>query len=480
MEATTLSANPLMQSGRRRSDARDRRTRQSRLPVMVRCSTRGLCLAFAFYAVLGRGFAYVGVRPFFVGEGLLALCLICAVSSGSWNRLIASPLGFTFALFGVWQTGCTLPYLASFGVDCLRDAVIWGYAAFAWCTAAVVCRYPLALDRAVISFRRFAGWYVVLGPVSALATAYVSGRLPRVPGTDVTVPHLKPDDMLVHLSGIIAYVFSGMTSGSPWWFIPTLLGVLIGSVLTRGGLIALLSATAVAGFLRGFSGRVTRIMVVAVLGISCLLIVALVMNVDLRVPGKARELSADQMIANVKSIGGVETGTLDATKRWRLQWWETIVDYTFYGPYFWTGKGYGVNLADSDGFQVGGGAEPLRSPHNSHLTFLARSGVPGFISWICVQLVWVTLIGHDLWRSRRMHLARWRALFIWLLSYWLAFVVNACFDVSLEGPMSAIPFWSIFGVGWGAHILFARSQSPSRNAFRATALETISPEASSL
>ena len=39
-------------------------------------------------------------------------------------------------------------------------------------------------------------------------------------------------------------------------------------------------------------------------------------------------------------------------KNGRLDWWKEIVTYTINGKYFWTGKGFGVNLADDDGFQV--------------------------------------------------------------------------------------------------------------------------------
>jgi hypothetical protein len=45
-------------------------------------------------------------------------------------------------------------------------------------------------------------------------------------------------------------------------------------------------------------------------------------------------------------------------------------------------------------------------------------------------------------------------MFIWLLAYWLAFMINAAFDVSLEGPTCGIPFWTIFGLGWGGYFRF--------------------------
>jgi O-antigen ligase len=145
---------------------------------------------------------------------------------------------------------------------------------------------------------------------------------------------------------------------------------------------------------------------------------------------------------------------LEATKQWRLNWWRTIVDYTIDGPYFWMGKGYGINLADSDGFQVGTRDEPLRSPHSSHVTLLARSGVPGFILWLALQLTWAGLMLKSYFTAKKLYAAAWVGVFAWLLTYWLAFMVAAGFDVFLEGPMAGIPFWTIFGLGWGSHTLF--------------------------
>jgi hypothetical protein len=359
--------------------------------------------------------------------------------------------------FGIWQVSCTIPYLTTYKIDALRDAVVWGYSAFAWCVAALVCRYPSIIEKVMERYKRFAHWYVFLGPPFVLATWYLAGSLPTIPMTEVTIPHLKPGDMLVHLAGIIAYFLSGMSLQSQWCLIPAFLGVVIGGVLTRGGFVALLCATLFAAILRGPSKQLVRLIVGAALGGTVLLMLLIALDVHLKVPGRAREVSVDQIFANLDSIGGSESAGLDATKKWRLEWWKKILDYTFNGPYFWTGKGYGINLADSDGFQVGSaGSEPLRSPHNSHMTFLARSGVPGLFAWVAIQLTWLGLMIQSFVKSWRLKLSQWSGLFIWLAAYWLAFMINASFDVALEGPMAGIPFWTVFGFGWGAHLVFSR------------------------
>jgi O-antigen ligase len=91
----------------------------------------------------------------------------------------------------------------------------------------------------------------------------------------------------------------------------------------------------------------------------------------------------------------------------------------------------------------------LRSPHNGHLTILARTGVPGFALWI------VFLLAHGfalLQGARASQLAgdslRSRLL-LWALAYWLAATINGAFDVYLEGPQGGIWFWSIVGIGLG-------------------------------
>jgi hypothetical protein len=39
---------------------------------------------------------------------------------------------------------------------------------------------------------------------------------------------------------------------------------------------------------------------------------------------------------------------------------------------------------------------------------------------------------------------------LWILSFWLAFMVNAAFDVFLEGPQGGVWFWSLIGFGIAA------------------------------
>lgn len=163
-------------------------------------------------------------------------------------------------------------------------------------------------------------------------------------------------------------------------------------------------------------------------------------------PG-GRPATFDQLIENVLSMfGSAEDGGLEGTKQFRLAWWGTIVDYTVFGEHFWTGKGFGINLADDDGFQSTSDGS-LRAPHNSHLTVLARMGVPGFVVWIALQVAFgVGLLGATL-AHRRMGNNGIAAVGATILAYWFAMMVNTSFDPYLEGPQGGIWFWSLLGLG---------------------------------
>jgi O-antigen ligase/polysaccharide polymerase Wzy-like membrane protein len=160
-----------------------------------------------------------------------------------------------------------------------------------------------------------------------------------------------------------------------------------------------------------------------------------------------RPATIQQMIENFLSIfGSSSDGGLEGSKQFRLAWWGKIVSYTVFGDYFWTGKGFGVNLADDDGFQSTTDRS-LRAPHNTHMTVLARMGVPGLLLWLLVQGAFGIGLLRATLASRRARDALVAAVGAWILVYWVAMMVDTSFDPYLEGPQGGIWFWVIFGLG---------------------------------
>ena len=172
---------------------------------------------------------------------------------------------------------------------------------------------------------------------------------------------------------------------------------------------------------------------------------------------KGRSTTIDQIIKNIASIFSPSSDeNLEGSKEFRLRWWGSIVNYTVFGDYFWTGKGFGVNLADVDGFQANADGS-LRSPHNSHITALARMGVPGFILWLLLQGAFGIGLVRSVLAQHRAGMTSLAIVGAWILAYWVAMLVDTSFDPYLEGPQGGIWFWSLFGLGMVVMRLSPRS-----------------------
>ncbi len=123
--------------------------------------------------------------------------------------------------------------------------------------------------------------------------------------------------------------------------------------------------------------------------------------------GSAIQENADLTAGNAEGLMEVGAGeikeaqaTLKGTRNWRLSWWRTIVKYTTTAHLWYRGKGFGINLANDDGFQVERD-NSLRNPHNVQMTYLARAGYPGLVLWLAVQVAWAFAVA-------RGYLLSWR------------------------------------------------------------------------
>lgn len=142
--------------------------------------------------------------------------------------------------------------------------------------------------------------------------------------------------------------------------------------------------------------------------------------------------------------------------RFRTLWWRTVaVDTMRTNPAFGLGFGYdlaGTFLQEYNPSQLSEDFG-VRSPHNVFVTFLGRMGLSGLMLWMIVG----SLVATGVWRCLRRDAnpARW---VLWATP--LIILVSATFGVVLEGPMGALPFWSILALAHGAPAEDAPENSP--------------------
>ena len=156
--------------------------------------------------------------------------------------------------------------------------------------------------------------------------------------------------------------------------------------------------------------------------------------IDIQGDAQGRTISLSQITENFSSIVSTNIdGNLAENKVWRLIWWAKLVNESFTLQHFFVGKGLGMSLAGNDILNTD---DNLRSPHNFHLTILARFGYIVFITWI----IWLVSLFKPLF-TRKL-----AGKTLAITSILLAFIINGSFDVFFEGPMGAFPFWTFVGL----------------------------------
>ncbi|HZK80585.1 MAG TPA: O-antigen ligase family protein [Humisphaera sp.] len=416
-----------------------------------------LCLGLVLmgYAVDGRGFAYVGIPPLFVGEATMLAGIAILLCTRNWAKLWEMPQIIALSAFVALGIARTIPYVDSEGIDAIRDGAIYYYSAFAFVVAGLLIADPRRLATLIGYYRKFARAFLLLIPIIAIAYRFGHEAIPHWPGGDVPMIQEKEGDVMVHLGGIVAFWMSGLAGPMPSvWSIVLAGEAACMGVIDRAGLVAFTVAMLL-GMAHNPRGKIGWKMIGAMAAAVVLLAIS---NFHVEIPGgKGRELSFQQIVINVKStFGDAGNDGLDSTKEWRTDWWKDIIADTIHGKRFWTGGGFGLNLADEYGYQVQQD-HSLRSPHSAHMTVLARMGVPGLVLWAAVQLTWLLAILDGYYRSRRNGDKRWSGLFLFLGAFFLAFLINGSFDVYLEGPMGGIWFWTVYGIGIGALRIYKRN-----------------------
>ena len=412
-----------------------------------------VCIALLGYAVMGRGFAYLGIPPLFVGELLIIAGFGCLLVCGRWWVILRMPqLIALMALFG-WCGLRTVPFIKTYGMDALRDAIIYAYGLYAFMVAAVIVCQPTLLVMLVDKYKLFVKIFLLGVPFLWPAFLFFGVQrdmIPHWPWADISMLYLKAGDLQVHLGGILAFWASevgGATSIA--WFIPMFFNAAMLGPVNRGGMLAFIASIVMSMIFKPINRWAWGFIIVATFGISFLLATGISFNI----PGSERPVSGEQLLANFMSVlgqkGNTDDGDLQGTKEWRLEFWNRIINDTFYGQYFWTGKGFGINLVSDYGMNIDA-EETVRAPHNGHMTMLARAGVPGFTLWLIVHLGWAAGMVDGYVRARIAGRKVWAGLFMWVLIYWLMIVINCSFDPYIEGPMGGVWLWSIYGVGVAA------------------------------
>jgi hypothetical protein len=330
------------------------------------------------------------------------------------------------------------------------------YGGFAFIVITLVLEDGQRINKIIRYYGIFLSIFIPVIPFVYAFDRYMADYIPRLPGSDIPLFLVRPGEVAVHLAGGVVFALAGFCKLGPLRIILVLVTAILVS-LSRGPMLAFALPTVFAIVMLGK----LRQLLVALAAALAILYSAYAVETESSYSRKEsladnRPLTAHQIADNVASIYGRSGEDTQGTKRWRLDWWDIIVKDTVFGPHFWTGRGFGLNLADADGFQDR--ADPdsplLRNPHNVQMTMLARAGVPGVALWAAILAAWFGMVMHAMGAARRRGQVEWAGLFLFIGCYVMSIIINASFDVALEGPMQGVWFWCLIGFGIGSVMVY--------------------------
>jgi hypothetical protein len=407
------------------------------------------------YAFLGKGFAYLGFPPIFIGEIAFLAGLVILLRTGCLIAALTTLPSLLLVAVMAWVVLRTLPFVDVYGFDALRDSVVIMYGGFAFIVIALLLEDARRINTIVRYYGAFVNIYIPAIPFLFAFNHRFADSIPNMPGTTVRLIWIAPSEVAVHLAGAAVFVLVGFRKATLLWIVLLAAAMAMVSALSRGGMLAFVVPVTFAVLTLG------KIRELAAILLTGLVILAAAYTLeptftDYREArsSEERSISVRQFIDNVASIGGRAGEQTEGTKEWRLDWWNIILKDTLYGPNFWTGRGFGLNLADADGFRAEHGVPPLRHPHNVHMTLLAHAGVPGVALWILFLASWLAMLMNALLTARRRGQAEWAGLFLFIGCYVMSMIINATFDVALEGPMQGTWFWCLIGFGIGSMMVY--------------------------
>ncbi len=419
------------------------------------------------YLLFDRAFAWIHIpgTPVFLGELGLGFGLFVILQTPHLGRVLR--LSRPIQLLGgfmLWGFALTFQGIEEWGIDAVRDSVLWYYGLFAIITAVMLLYKPALWDELVDKFTKFIPFFLVV-MIARLALGNVSFG-PRIPDSSTRLVSHKSANIAVNVAIALAFLIlvvgpSGSRKLQKRATAMTLLGLLLivgAGTQSRGGFLAALFILGVVFVLaRHARGAMVGVLIVSVM------VGIMAAALDVKFQLDRRELSVSQVIENIQSISEEATSgsRFDNTTQWRLSLWGDVLDDILLQENVFAGRGFGENLAVR--YKVAARSSvPLRNPHNSHLSVVARMGMVGAFLWLAMFGTWFVHLA----RSRRLYIelgeARRANLSTWVMLAMTGILLNAFFDPTIEGPQVGVWAWTLFGMGAVLGLGARASRSPRK------------------
>ena len=393
---------------------------------------RAYLLVMTLYVFLNKGVAYTYLVEALWLFGILLLFINRKKVELIWNKTTKLILFFIAISFIYILRGFTKYDI----IDLIRDSFIFQYGWFVFILFLFKEKLEIIWETLFFIYK----WLPFVALLNFILQYFVPFFETVAPFGGIPILLYKNGDMGVQLlisTLLLLYSFENKTL--KWRVLLSLviaLDFLILASYSRSGIVAFLASMLCFIYFNKDIQLQSRVrLLIKYLPIILLVVTPIYINIKVAENFQGRAVGLEQIKNNFSSIVG---GTTDATSEnnvvWRLVWWAKIIDYSLSSPNFFIGKGLGMNLATDDDIITLD--DSLRSPHNFHLNIMSRFGVLIFMIWMYFLIQLLKPLFKKQLQGKRLLIG----------CILLAFLLNASFDVFLEGPMGAFPFWTWLGL----------------------------------
>ena len=393
---------------------------------------RAYLLVMTLYVFLNKGIAYTYLVEALWLFGILLLFINRKKVELIWNKTTKLILFFIVISFIYIIRGFNKYDI----IDLIRDSFIFQYGWFVFILFLFKEKLEIIWETLFFIYK----WFPFVALFNFILQYFVPFFETVTPFGGIPILLYKNGDMGVQLlisTLLLLYSFENKTL--KWRVLLSLviaLDFLILASYSRSGIVAFLASMLCFIYFNKDIQLQARVrLLIKYLPIILLVVTPIYINIKVAENFQGRAVGLEQIKNNFSSIVG---GTTDATSEnnvvWRLVWWAKIIDYSLSSPNFFIGKGLGMNLATDDDIITLD--DSLRSPHNFHLNIMSRFGVLLFMIWTYFLIQLLKPLFKKQLQGKRLLIG----------CILLAFLLNASFDVFLEGPMGAFPFWTWIGL----------------------------------
>ena len=387
---------------------------------------------YALYAYFNKGVAYAFLAEIMLVFGFLLIFFNLKHYVFIWNKPVKL-VAFFISVTGIW-------FLFGVGkfplVELLQDAFMFFYAFFIF----IVFLFTVEFEQFKQKIFTLYKWYPLVVFFTFLLVSYIPFFQSFKLFGDIPLLMYKYGDMAIHLLITTLLLLCGHIKMSKRFLALNIIIIaylfLVIAAYNRAGMVSYVAGLFL--FLFVYRKKFSAAAISSYLKIVpfvLLVVMAFYVNTKVDENFQGRTIGIEQLKQNVTSIFSADIdGSLSDNKVWRLAWWyKILVDATTPKNAF-IGKGVGENLALINDIKVEN--EGLRAPHNFHLNILARFGFVFLFIWIW----WIVM------HMKNIRASNGNEFNVMVLVMMMAFLVNASFDVYLEGPMGAFPFWTWLGI----------------------------------